>query len=143
MKELALTPEAVAIQSGLNLSRETSTHFAQERLLDMHVRLAAELRLPVVLHLAPGSAERAAEIVAAAAAASAPHAAPRIAVANALVAAGEEPNSLRPLLDMGAQLLVRCGHSEHRSIRGVWRRAACVSALISPLCAPRRSRARG
>lgn len=31
MKELALTPETVAIQTGLNLSRETSTHFAQAR----------------------------------------------------------------------------------------------------------------
>lgn len=148
MKELALSPEAVAIQSGLNLARDTSTHFAQERLLDMHVRLAAEIRLPVILHLAPGSLERAAEIVAAAVAGNAPHPPPQIALANALVAAGDDPASLRPLLDLGAQLmaregprLARCCHarrlrfaSEQRVV--TWRAVVPKNFLTRPACCP-------
>jgi Tat protein secretion system quality control protein TatD with DNase activity len=55
VRELALAPECVAIQTGLNLAREAATHHAQERLLDMHARLAAQLALPLIVHAAPGT----------------------------------------------------------------------------------------
>ena len=49
----ARRPECCAILSGLNLSREHATHFAQEALLKSSCSLAARVQLPLILHVAP------------------------------------------------------------------------------------------
>jgi hypothetical protein len=55
VRELCLsTPEVVAVQSGLNLSREASTHHAQEKLFEAHARLTAQVGLPLIVHAPPG-----------------------------------------------------------------------------------------
>ncbi|KPI84192.1 hypothetical protein ABL78_6750 [Leptomonas seymouri] len=43
--------DVVGVLSGLNLSRDHGTHYAQERLLRECWRVAAEVRLPLLLHL--------------------------------------------------------------------------------------------
>lgn len=53
-EELARRPECVGILSGLNLSREMKTHFAQEQLLKQSFELADKLLLPVILHIPDG-----------------------------------------------------------------------------------------
>ena len=50
LRALALAPECVGILVGLDLSRDVASHYAQERLLESQLELAASLRLPVVLH---------------------------------------------------------------------------------------------
>jgi Tat protein secretion system quality control protein TatD with DNase activity len=51
IEELALSPECVAIISGLNLTREMGTHFAQESLLKSCARIADRFALPLILHV--------------------------------------------------------------------------------------------
>lgn len=51
IEELALSAECVAIISGLNLTREMGTHFAQETLLKSCVEVAGRLGLPLILHV--------------------------------------------------------------------------------------------
>lgn len=64
VEEAARRPECVGILTGLNLTREMATHFAQESLLRAHLALADKLLLPVVLHVADGqSLEKAIEIL--------------------------------------------------------------------------------
>ena len=66
VSEVALQPECVAVQAGLDLGREAATHHAQERLFDMHAALAKRVGLPLLVHAAPGSSlERATELLAA------------------------------------------------------------------------------
>ena len=57
-------PCVVAFQSGLDLTREPATHHAQEKLLEMHYTAARRVRLPLVLHVAPGSLQRTLELLA-------------------------------------------------------------------------------
>lgn len=47
----AKNPEVIGVLSGLNLSRESATHFPQEHLLKECWGVAAEYKLPLVLHL--------------------------------------------------------------------------------------------
>eukprot|EP00300_Choanocystis_sp_HF-7_P013749 c18433_g1_i1.p1 GENE.c18433_g1_i1~~c18433_g1_i1.p1 ORF type:complete len:499 (+),score=102.63 c18433_g1_i1:31-1527(+) len=54
IEECAKRPECVAILSGLNLTRDVSTHYAQTSLLEASCQLADKAELPLVLHLAPG-----------------------------------------------------------------------------------------
>ena len=65
IEELGRRSEIVGILSGLNLSRETGTHFAQETLLKAHRSLAEKLLLPLVLHVASDGAsiERAIDVL--------------------------------------------------------------------------------
>ena len=65
IEELALSAECVTIISGLNLSREMGTHFAQESLLKSCIEIATRLHLPLLLHVASegGSLERTLEIL--------------------------------------------------------------------------------
>ena len=51
MEELAHRPECVAVLSGLNLSKELATHFAQQTLLKSLCALALRLQLPLVMHI--------------------------------------------------------------------------------------------
>jgi len=51
VEELAKRAECISILSGLNLSREIGTHFAQESLLKSSAQLAAKLNLPLALHI--------------------------------------------------------------------------------------------
>ena len=51
MEELAHRPECVAILSGLNLSIELATHFAQQTLMKSLCALALRLQLPLVMHI--------------------------------------------------------------------------------------------
>ena len=51
VEELAKRAECISILSGLNLSREIGTHFAQESLLKSSAQLAAKLNLPLSLHI--------------------------------------------------------------------------------------------
>lgn len=51
----ALTPECVAIFCGLDFTRDIASHYPQERLLDAQLRLASELRLPVLLTITGGA----------------------------------------------------------------------------------------
>jgi len=61
LRTLALSPECVALWSGLDaVTRDVSSHFAQERILELHLKLGSELRLPLLLTEA-GAAERMAE----------------------------------------------------------------------------------
>ena len=55
LTDLAVRPECVAIATGLNLSRQVATHFAQESLLRSCCALAASAKLPLVLHIGNGS----------------------------------------------------------------------------------------
>ncbi len=61
IRGLACVPECVGMYSGLDLSRETSTHYMQEMLLQTHMRVAVEVEVPLVLHMVQ-SAERIAEL---------------------------------------------------------------------------------
>lgn len=63
--EIGKRSECVGILTGLNLARETGTHFAQESLLTSSCKLADKLQLPLVLHLASDGAslERAIELL--------------------------------------------------------------------------------
>lgn len=63
--EIGKRSECVGILTGLNLARETGTHFAQESLLTSSCKLADKLQLPLVLHLASDGAslERAFELL--------------------------------------------------------------------------------
>lgn len=65
-----------------------------------------QLPAPLPRPFGAGSVDRAAELIATAVASSAPHPPPKIALANALVVAGEEPSSLEPLLALGAHVMV-------------------------------------
>ena len=49
LKAAALKPEAAAIITGLDLSRDIATHYPQEKFLSDHLILASEVNLPVVL----------------------------------------------------------------------------------------------
>jgi Tat protein secretion system quality control protein TatD with DNase activity len=51
IEELASAPECVAIVSGLNMTREMCTHFAQESLLKSCAGIATRLALPLILHV--------------------------------------------------------------------------------------------
>jgi Tat protein secretion system quality control protein TatD with DNase activity len=66
IEELALAAECVAIFSGLNLTKEMGTHFAQESLLKSCAEIAERLSLPLILHVGNdgGSLTRALEILA-------------------------------------------------------------------------------
>lgn len=55
--------DVVGVLTGLNLSREHGTHYAQERLFKECWRVAAEVRLPLVLHLGAGDAASLTETV--------------------------------------------------------------------------------
>ncbi len=55
LKPLALRPETVAILGGLDLSRDISSHFPQEKLLQSLLELAADVQLPVMLACAGGA----------------------------------------------------------------------------------------
>ncbi len=61
IRGLACVPECVAMYSGLDLSRETSTHYMQEMLLQTHLRVAVEVEVPLILHMVQ-SVERVAEL---------------------------------------------------------------------------------
>jgi TatD DNase family protein len=51
LRELLRHPKAVAVgETGLDTVRRFATHEQQRRLFDAHLRLAEELRLPVVIH---------------------------------------------------------------------------------------------
>ena len=65
--DVALSPECVAVQTGLDLGREAATHHAQERLFDMHAALAKRVGLPLLVSAAPGSGslQRCTELLAA------------------------------------------------------------------------------
>lgn len=49
--DFALAEEAVALQAGLDLSREVSTHFIQEKLLVSHLEIARRVHLPIVIQV--------------------------------------------------------------------------------------------
>ncbi|KAH8605527.1 putative TatD related DNase [Trypanosoma vivax] len=49
--EMARNSEVLAVLSGLNLTRDSSTHFSQERLLRGLWKVAGALRMPIVLHI--------------------------------------------------------------------------------------------
>ena len=55
LRPLALKPQTVAIAAGIDLTRDISTHFPQERLLQALLELAASVVLPVVLTANGGS----------------------------------------------------------------------------------------
>ncbi|CBZ31314.1 hypothetical protein, conserved [Leishmania donovani] len=55
--------DVVGVLTGLNLSREHGTHYAQERLFKECWRVAAEVRLPLVLHLGAADAASLTETV--------------------------------------------------------------------------------
>jgi len=55
VEELAKRAECVSILSGLNLTREIGTHFAQEALLKASAQLALKLNQPLVLHISNGA----------------------------------------------------------------------------------------
>ena len=61
IRGLACVPECVGMYSGLDLSRETSTHYMQEMLLQTHMRVAVEVEVPLILHMVQ-SVERVAEL---------------------------------------------------------------------------------
>ena len=65
VEEIGKRGECVGILTGLNLVRETGTHFAQESLLASACKLADKLQLPLVLHVASDGAslERALEVL--------------------------------------------------------------------------------
>ena len=52
IEELALRPECLGLLSGLNLTRNIATHFAQESLLRSTLALCDKRKLPLVLHVA-------------------------------------------------------------------------------------------
>jgi len=63
--EIALSPECVAVQTGLDLGREPATHHTQERLFGMHAELAKRVGLSLIVHAAPGlSLERCTQMLA-------------------------------------------------------------------------------
>jgi Tat protein secretion system quality control protein TatD with DNase activity len=81
----------VAFQSGLDLTREPATHHAQEKLLEMHYAAARRVRLPLVLHVSPGSLQRTLELLASHADDSdSADPLPRVALFNGGVHAGDE-----------------------------------------------------
>ena len=53
-EELARRSECVGVLSGLNLSREMKSHFAQEVILKASCELADKLLLPIILHIPDG-----------------------------------------------------------------------------------------
>ena len=55
VEELAKRAECISILSGLNLTREIGTHFAQEALLKSSAQLASKLNQPLVLHISNGA----------------------------------------------------------------------------------------
>ena len=63
VRTAALAPECVAIFCGLDFSRDIASHFAQEKLFDAQLALAAEMRLPVIVHDV-GASDMAAEKIA-------------------------------------------------------------------------------
>lgn len=66
LRAAALVPECVALQTGLDFTREMACHHAQEKLFDAHLALAADIRLPVLVSCAgEGALEMAAEKLAA------------------------------------------------------------------------------
>eukprot|EP01041_Mallomonas_annulata_P005652 gene5652-11402_t len=65
VEEIARHPVCLGILSGLNLTREIGTHFAQESLLISACGVADKLLLPLVIHIAPdgSSLDKAIEIL--------------------------------------------------------------------------------
>ena len=63
LRNFALSPECVAIFTGLDLGRDIASHYPQEAALTGQLRLAAELRLPVIVQ-ATTACERAVELIA-------------------------------------------------------------------------------
>jgi hypothetical protein len=55
--------ECIGVISGLNLDRDTATHFAQESLLKACCEIARKYSLPIVLHTSASSIERMIEII--------------------------------------------------------------------------------
>lgn len=51
IEELALSASCIAIITGLNLTKEMGTHFAQESLLKSCIGIADRLHLPLILHV--------------------------------------------------------------------------------------------
>lgn len=64
IEELARRPECIGILSGLNMTRDIGTHFAQESVLRLSITAAQKAQLPLVVHV-PGSTslDRAIEIL--------------------------------------------------------------------------------
>ncbi len=50
MLDLALQPEVVAVECGLDLTRDLGTHFLQAKLLAAQMQLARQVRLPLLLY---------------------------------------------------------------------------------------------
>ena len=67
VEELSLRPECLGLLSGVNLTRDVATHFAQESLLRSTLALCDRLKLPLVLHVAGDGAslDKALEVLAA------------------------------------------------------------------------------
>ena len=65
VRAAAMAPECVAIFCGLDHSRDIASHFAQEKLLDAHLSLAADVRLPVLIHIVGDAADAVADKLAA------------------------------------------------------------------------------
>jgi TatD DNase family protein len=65
VRAAALVPECVSIFCGLDYSRDFASHFAQEKLLDAHLTLAADVRLPVIIHVVGEAGETVAEKISA------------------------------------------------------------------------------
>lgn len=61
--ECSCRAECIAVLSGLNLSRDTGTHFAQETLLKSSAGIAVRFDLPLVLHVTASSVDRAVELL--------------------------------------------------------------------------------
>lgn len=54
--QLATRPECIAVSSGVNMGRDSGSHFAQESLLRSCYGIARRLKLPLVLHAAADGA---------------------------------------------------------------------------------------
>jgi Tat protein secretion system quality control protein TatD with DNase activity len=61
--EYCCRSECIGVLSGLNLSRDTGTHFAQESLLASCCGVAVKFKLPLVLHTSPSSLDRIVEVL--------------------------------------------------------------------------------
>jgi Tat protein secretion system quality control protein TatD with DNase activity len=49
LKAMALSPECVALFCGLDFGRDFASHYPQQKIVQDHLRLAAEVRLPVLI----------------------------------------------------------------------------------------------
>jgi Tat protein secretion system quality control protein TatD with DNase activity len=56
VERLGMSPDCVALLTGINMMREPATHFAQEAMLKSLYALASRLRLPLVVHSNPDDA---------------------------------------------------------------------------------------